>query len=66
MGYPCPETMELAVINNKRNIKAECKCPPKTALYAEDEKCYDLFKDKPCEKGHYFGPETSNIQNTNK
>lgn len=64
IGYPCPDTMELAVIHNKTTIKAECKCPPKTALYAPDNKCYDLFKNKPCQKRQYYGPDTSKSNNT--
>lgn len=48
--------MELSVSNYKKDVKAECKCPPQTALYAKDGKCYQLFKNQPCPYGQYFAP----------
>ncbi|KAK4886078.1 hypothetical protein RN001_002349 [Aquatica leii] len=62
IGYPCPEGMELtptAISSNSslKHIMAECKCPPKTAEYPDDNRCYKLFTNGPCGKGQYFAPD---------
>lgn len=68
VGYPCPNGMELtpAVSKFNQQLSAECKCPPKTAQSATDEKCYQLFTQGPCEKGNYFAPDVQYHQINNR
>lgn len=52
--------MELSPVpstTGKQELAAECRCPPKTAQYANDGRCYELFSLGPCSKGHYFSPD---------
>ncbi|XP_045478764.1 uncharacterized protein LOC123683854 isoform X3 [Harmonia axyridis] len=60
-GHPCPEDKELTPSTTStvaQNLTAECRCPPKTAEYAEDGHCYQLFTVGPCQEGSYFAPES--------
>lgn len=69
IGYPCPEGMELSPITissnrDEKRVAAECRCPPKTAQYAHNGQCYELFTIGPCEIGQYFAPDTQYISNS--
>lgn len=60
-GYPCPDGMELspaASTASAQTFSAECRCPPRTAQSARDGRCYELFTAGPCDRGHYFAPDT--------
>lgn len=64
IGYPCPETMELVPTGTRkpRSLRAECRCPPTSALHNPSGQCYELFKIGPCEKGQYFAPQKETQQ----
>ncbi|XP_018322390.1 uncharacterized protein LOC108735081 isoform X1 [Agrilus planipennis] len=66
MGYPCPETMELSPVTFGQNYTAECRCPPKTALHEDENRCYQIFTKGPCPKGYFFGPNEERSNKTTK
>ncbi|XP_074095978.1 uncharacterized protein LOC141525391 isoform X2 [Cotesia typhae] len=58
IGAPCPETMELSP--TAKGPGAECRCPPGTAQFAAESKCWPIFTRAECPAGEYFAPVESN------
>lgn len=56
VGYPCPESMELAPVLNSTTGIGECKCPPGTAQLNITSECFKIFDRGPCDLGEYFNP----------
>lgn len=50
--------MNSTVSNPPSSPLAECRCPPGTVLYVDDNKCYKIFEKGPCKKNQYFAPQT--------
>jgi hypothetical protein len=56
MGFPCPESMELAPLKNGLTGYGECSCPPGTVQINSTSLCYKIYERGPCGASHYVNP----------